>query len=307
MNKLLIDLVSATTENETDSESEEDIDPLIASILQDMEIKYALNEGAEGSNDSTGHTQATQSKQPTNSYKLLIELVSATTESIEIKVNIFETTPRKIRFYIYQCNKTDEDDLGTIEIKKNKTSGQAIIDLEDIDDKSFEIALYAKENDKNPTLISNKLAFIVTKDQVIQTDEVIEINNVDNTENGWDDDDDYKNMYPVNTYEDIPEDEKKQTLLALEIYGNNGITCDEPSCKKLFDPNDIFICINVNCKDDCNAYCRKCGAFKHENSKKHSFDPKEPWIKCLTDILPDKSEYGKAKATANVLVVVHAV
>eukprot|EP01084_Bolivina_argentea_P128275 226767_1 len=114
--------------------------------------------------------------------------------------------------------------------------------------------------------------------------------------------DDVSNMYPED--DEKKQKEEKQEMLALEVYG---ITCDEPSCgQKRFHPQNIFICINVNCKDDCNVYCLECGAWKHRN-KKHSFDPKEPWIKCLTDILPDKSEYGKAKATANVLVEVHAV
>eukprot|EP01083_Nonionella_stella_P250220 864421_1 len=77
---------------------------------------------------------------------VFIELVSITKETIEIEANLSKTTPRKIRYYIYQCDKTDEDDLGTIQVKKNKKSGQATIDLEDIDDMSFEIALYTQHN-----------------------------------------------------------------------------------------------------------------------------------------------------------------
>eukprot|EP01083_Nonionella_stella_P214404 772563_1 len=115
--------------------------------------------------------------------------------------------------------------------------------------------------------------------------------------------DDVSNMYPED--DEKKQKEEKQEMLALEVYG---ITCDEPSCgQKRFHPQNIFICINVNCKDDCNVYCLECGAWKHRN-KKHSFDPKEPWIKCMAYFLePDADEYSKAKAKSIILVEVHAV
>eukprot|EP01084_Bolivina_argentea_P128277 226769_1 len=115
--------------------------------------------------------------------------------------------------------------------------------------------------------------------------------------------DDVSNMYPED--DEKKQKEEKQEMLALEVYG---ITCDESSCGKRFDPEDIFICTNVNCiKDDCNVYCRECGAWKHRR-KQHSFDPKEKWIKCMTDFLaPNENEYSKARAKAQILVEVHAV
>ncbi len=57
--------MSRASHNDSNSESEEeDIDGLIASVLQDIEIKDSMNEGPEGSN-VTAHTKPTNTK-PTN-------------------------------------------------------------------------------------------------------------------------------------------------------------------------------------------------------------------------------------------------
>eukprot|EP01084_Bolivina_argentea_P159137 277179_1 len=58
--------MSITSEHDSNSESEEeDIDGLIASVLQDIEIKDAMNEGPEGSNVT--HTKPTNTNNNSNS------------------------------------------------------------------------------------------------------------------------------------------------------------------------------------------------------------------------------------------------
>eukprot|EP01084_Bolivina_argentea_P289887 497858_1 len=226
----------------------------------------------------------------------VIDVESITKERITIRSNLPTTASHTIRYYIHQCGKQDKDDLGRIEVRKHQKTGVATIHLEDIEDKSFDIALYGKQ--KN-TAISNKLSFTVTTNgDVLLLYSTDTANAIDEGSSSG-----YTDMYTQLKNTEENKDEKTD-MITLEVYG---IECDETSCGKRYHPENIFICTHIDCKDDRNIYCVRCGSFKHTN-KSHQFTPNKRYIKCVKDFCePDQKEYSSAKETAKVLVQVSAV
>eukprot|EP01084_Bolivina_argentea_P085191 153968_1 len=217
-------------------------------------------------------------------------------DSITIKVSLSEATSRKVRFYIYQCGKEDEEDLGLIEVKKQMKLGVATIDLEEIQNKSFEIALYVKEHDQNP--VSNKLSFDFT---VPNTDDIDEYVTVGNHNDGYNESE-YTATYAESKYFDENDDVEEKKLdgesLEIEVYG---IKC-EGLCGRTRDFADVFICTHFDCEKDTNIYCSECMRYKHKH-KIHKFDPTQKYMKCIEDHLqPNQPEFDKQKAKAAIIV-----
>eukprot|EP01084_Bolivina_argentea_P021940 40770_1 len=79
---------------------------------------------------------------------------------VNVRVDLTEAPKKKKHFYIYQCGK-EEDDLAVIGIRRNKTTkspngtNTIELDLEEVADTQFQIALYENENDTKS--ISNVL------------------------------------------------------------------------------------------------------------------------------------------------------
>eukprot|EP01084_Bolivina_argentea_P182612 315206_1 len=270
-----------------------------------------------------------------NHNEAQIQVTSITKESIVIKVNVAEAAIRKKRYYIHLYGKEEYDDLGIIDVKKNKNSGTAIIDLEEIEEKIFEIALYKNEHDKNK--ISNKLAFKVNNnDEIVLLTEpplfakknkskvqpetnLNQMNTLYNVVSSSSDDDEYgDNMYTNNAFEnvstEVTEEKKEETkeekkeneeTLALEIYY---VQCEEKSCERRFDPADVFFCKHDECKDDIRIYCGdSCMPFKHTH-KNHKFDPNEKYMFSVRDLLmPNGTAFHDEKAKAGILVKISDV
>eukprot|EP01084_Bolivina_argentea_P259078 437027_1 len=76
-------------------------------------------------------------------------------EIVTIQLSLDEPATTKTTFYIYECGAEDGDKLARIQIKKKQTKTVKDIDLEEIDNISFKIAIYQKQHDTKP--ISNVL------------------------------------------------------------------------------------------------------------------------------------------------------
>eukprot|EP01084_Bolivina_argentea_P091682 165007_1 len=77
-----------------------------------------------------------------------IQTISISNDNkLKVQVDLTEAPKKKIFFYIYQYGKEQEDDLAVICITKKKTTNTIELDLKDVADTSFKIALYENEND----------------------------------------------------------------------------------------------------------------------------------------------------------------
>eukprot|EP01083_Nonionella_stella_P237460 833012_1 len=129
-----------------------------------------------------------------NKSHYYIKVKSIGRDGIVITLDLAEATTSKIRYYLHQCGKEDHDDLGAIAIKSKRKSGIATIDLEDIDDKRFNIALYANQHDTNP--ISNILSFYTKMDNIYEINQYNSISNICSI-NECSTEDEYSGMYHV--------------------------------------------------------------------------------------------------------------
>eukprot|EP01084_Bolivina_argentea_P128280 226777_1 len=275
------------------------VDSLLSNLTTRQFYKPILQISVKTQTNAINNNQNTKASSPH------IHVQTINKDSIVIKLTITVTKSHKVRYYIYQCGREDDDDLGTIEVKKNRISGTATIDLEDINDKSFQIALYENQNHK--TQISNRLSFCSdSRGNVLQLNDRFSkehtVSSMVMPQNDYSDSDEYTGMYSQDNY--TQQQDEKSEMLALEVYG---IKCDEISCSKTFNPREVFICTHPDCAGDINIYCYDCGTYKHRN-KKHDFNPYNRYIKCMKDFCePNRKEFSNAKEMAKILVNVSAV
>eukprot|EP01084_Bolivina_argentea_P032278 59697_1 len=85
-----------------------------------------------------------------------IQIINISNDNeIEVKLDLIKPSPKKCNFYIYECGKENKDELCLFTMRKKKVTKTEELDIDEIKDKQFKIALYENECDKYP--ISNIL------------------------------------------------------------------------------------------------------------------------------------------------------
>eukprot|EP01084_Bolivina_argentea_P283792 486140_1 len=84
-----------------------------------------------------------------------IQPVLLTDEEMIIKLSLHESVKKTTRYYIYECGNEEGYCLGKLTVKKNKKHTDNDIDIDEIENESFKVALYQQQHDTKP--ISNVL------------------------------------------------------------------------------------------------------------------------------------------------------
>eukprot|EP01084_Bolivina_argentea_P032280 59705_1 len=76
-------------------------------------------------------------------------------DTMTIRLSLNKPAAKKTKFVIHECGNEEADKLANIQVKNNHIDAKAEIDPDEIDEKSFKIAVYQKAHDTKP--ISNIL------------------------------------------------------------------------------------------------------------------------------------------------------
>eukprot|EP01084_Bolivina_argentea_P119692 212205_1 len=148
----------ATQPTDDPPDEELDITPDIDDAKKATKQHTDVNITQESKGDSVIVIQKHQ-----NIQSHYIHATTLTYDTLTIKLLLNTPISKKTSFYVYQCGEESGDYLGLIRIKKNKNEGDVEVDVEDMEEKTIKVAVYAKIHDKQP--ITNILHITIPEEQ----------------------------------------------------------------------------------------------------------------------------------------------